>query len=368
MSTTIHPLLSGGGPQSLDAQKLALARDLLDDIELSRLAPEQLLLKASRLARLLEDGAVLKWLEYELRGYYDSSDHLAFAERVGRVLDKVKKHGYWAPLTSLDAQAQATQIQIQQLKVPNISFAPSSANPHEYVTGVAGSNVSKLAAPAEIVLARLQLLTTTLAQLREIQSRVIAEIHQFVVQTYHRLAFSGAAENIFLCHQREVDTLLRDNAGDVLQKIPTICSRLSESDPEAISQALSSCRRMIKAFADAVQPPEDHDVETDGVKYHIGSDKVLNRIQYFLGRYCSSRGRRDRIIKNLRQINDRVAKGVHTDITTDEAKALFLQTYMTLGEILLASHAFALVEATGAPEANNTLDQEDGSINRIPKS
>ena len=53
----------------LAAHKLDLARELLDDIELSRLAPEQLLLKATRLARLLDAKEVQKWLQFELEGY-----------------------------------------------------------------------------------------------------------------------------------------------------------------------------------------------------------------------------------------------------------------------------------------------------------
>jgi hypothetical protein len=277
MNATIPAPPSSSGLNSLQGQTLALARELLDDVELSRLAAEQLLLKASRWARLVEASDVLRWLEYELRGYYNNPDHLALADRVGRVTNKAEKHGHWAPLASISAQAQATQIQIQQLQIPSVTFAPSSANPHEWVTGIQGSNLAKLAAPAETVLARLQFLTTQLGQYREIQSRVVAEIHEFVVRTYHRLAFSGAAESIFNDYQREVDTLLRKHAADVLQKIPTICSRLGESDPEATSQALNSCRRMIKAFADAVQSAAEQEVELDGQKYSLGSDKVLNR-------------------------------------------------------------------------------------------
>ena len=53
-----------------------------------------------------------------------------------------------------------------------------------------------------------------------------------------------------------------------------------------------------------------------------------------------------RLLKNLRQISDRAAKGAHGDVTPDEAKALFLQTYLTLGEIILASQPNVLLETT----------------------
>jgi hypothetical protein len=112
----------------------------------------------------------------------------------------------------------------------------------------------------------------------------MAEIHDFTVKTYYRLAFSGEAESIFRNHQVEIDKLLRNQVPEVLEKIPPICARLSEGDTEAVSQAQNSCRRMIKAFADAVQPPEEKEIELNGEKYQIGSDKILNRYRFTLAK------------------------------------------------------------------------------------
>jgi hypothetical protein len=51
--------------QSLSAHRLILAGELLDDIELGRLQPESLLLRASRLARIMEETEVQTWLQLE---------------------------------------------------------------------------------------------------------------------------------------------------------------------------------------------------------------------------------------------------------------------------------------------------------------
>ena len=48
--------------ESLSSHTVSLARELLDDIELSRLPPEQLLLKTSSLARLLGDKHAQTWI------------------------------------------------------------------------------------------------------------------------------------------------------------------------------------------------------------------------------------------------------------------------------------------------------------------
>lgn len=51
--------------QSLSAHRLTLAGELLDDIELGRLQQESLLLRASRLARIMEETEVKTRLHLE---------------------------------------------------------------------------------------------------------------------------------------------------------------------------------------------------------------------------------------------------------------------------------------------------------------
>jgi hypothetical protein len=323
-------------PKTLAAHKLSLARDLLDDVELSRLSPEQLLLKAFRLARLVEEEDTCQWINFELHGYPNTDLGLHYMTEFNRWTDKSKQTGYWIPLANICAWAAARQTEIQQLRVPDINVSLSSSNPHEIVTGYIGSNVDKASQPVNEILRRLNKLSQEVAKYREIQSHVLVEIHSFAMRTYYRLAFSNAAESIFRDYQLEIDILLRSHARDVIEKIPAITSRLAEGDAEAISQALNSCRRMIKAFADTMEPGQEKDIDVDGEKYNIGSDKVLNRIQYFMTKKCTSKGRRERLSRNLRSIWDRASAGAHADVTNDEASALFLQTYLALGEVLKA--------------------------------
>jgi hypothetical protein len=324
------------GPASLEQHKLELARGLLDDIELARSAPEQMLLKASRLARLVDDTETRTWLEFELRGYPNTDQGRALMTRFNRWTQQEMQQGYWMPFASLGAWASAMHAEIQQLRVPDVSFSVSSANPHEWVTGGYGQNASRVSEPIQTITQTLQQRSHSIAQFREIQSRVIAAVHDFAVRTYYQLAFSGASSSIFRDHQSEIDALLREHSPEVLEKIPAIVARLAEGQAEAISQAMNSCRRMIKAFADTVQPPSDETVHVDGAPYEIGSDKVLNRIQYFLHQNCKQTGRRDRLRRNLRAIWDRASAGTHADADASEARAIFLQTYLTLGEILAA--------------------------------
>src|SRR6266516_964725 len=166
--------------ESLSSHTVSLARELLDDIELSRLPPEQLLLKKSRLARLLGDKHAQTWIRFELDGYPGTDEALEIANRFGRVTDQQKRLGYWVPLAGVTGLIQSMQAQIQQLQVPSIHFAPSSANPAEFVTGFAGRNIESVKAPAEGVLMRLQALTSAVGTLASVRSRVLAAGHDFV--------------------------------------------------------------------------------------------------------------------------------------------------------------------------------------------
>jgi hypothetical protein len=67
---------------------LELSRELLADIELSRLPTDKLLLKANRLARLAGSEDINAWLNYELQGY-NSSEPISLrymtSQAVGRL-------------------------------------------------------------------------------------------------------------------------------------------------------------------------------------------------------------------------------------------------------------------------------------------
>ena len=61
--------MNGPSEASRRQAALALAEELLGNIELGELPPVALVRKASRLARLLDDEEALAWLRYEIGGY-----------------------------------------------------------------------------------------------------------------------------------------------------------------------------------------------------------------------------------------------------------------------------------------------------------
>jgi hypothetical protein len=159
-------------------------------------------------------------------------------------------------------------------------------------------------------------------------------IHSFASNIYHERAFSTTAENIFEQFKAKIDSLLDRFCGEVLEKVPAVYNRLAEGDTESISQALTTCRRIIDSFADAIYPPPRDPIIKDGRETKLGPQQVLNRIQQFVSERVTSVSRQERLRHTSRDLYTRVCAGIHSDVTSEEAQCLFLVTYLLLGELI----------------------------------
>jgi hypothetical protein len=344
--------------ESLAEHRLTLARELLDDIELGgRLSPETLLLKASRLARAMEAPEMQTWLAFELKGYplqELSPVGVELAKGVGRVIDPAKLTGYFQPYPQLLGIIRAWEMELQALKVPDVHFAPSSSNPQEYVAGVFGQHVQTAAGPVKAAIDRMAQLSLNISNVRGIVSKVVAALHEFVAATYYELAFRSLAEGIFEAHRKQIDALLAASAGEALQKMPAIAERLAAGDSEAVSNAMTTGRRVLLAFADAIQPPTSEKLPYGDQFIEAGPDKYLNRVRYAIKQRCTSERRERRLLQTLVHLNDCFGAGTHADISPEEARALFVALYVFLGEVLSLGAGPAGLEGAQAPVIKNT--------------
>ena len=295
--------------QSKSHAIVALAKELLDDIELSRLSAESLLLKTMRLARLVDAEELKKWLLCELTGYPMPDPTVdEYMRSMGRGINTYDSEAYRAPLAQIEANITFMKLQMQALRVPDISY--SSANPENW----ASSDQMIISAPIDNVIKKATSLSNLIVQLSGIRSRVIAHIHIFVVSVYHEKVFSSLAESIFERYKSRIDILIAQRAGDVLEKIPSIYNRLAEGDQEAISHAQTSCRRIIEVFADAVYPPTDETIQADG-RPPLNAANSRERINQYIRGKTSSKSRRDKLRQTLANLYNRVSTAVHSDVT-----------------------------------------------------
>lgn len=295
---------------------LELSRELLDDIELDRLASDKLLLKCNRLARLTGSDEIREWLRYEMQGYNSKADvSLRYMTLTGRWTDFKEMKGYWGPLAVQESTIETLKARIDATKITSIQG--------DWAFRVANDTRSAHAS-----------LAGQIAELTGVRSRVLGLLHTFISGVYYERQFANVAADTFENYKRSVDALIAEKAGAVLAKMPSVIARLKEGDGEAVSQALTSCRRILEALADAIFPPNDETYEIDGNKLSLGASKHQNRLNAYIAQRTSSKSRRIRLRQNLSNLFDRVSTGVHSDVDADEAFSLFLNVYLYLGEVL----------------------------------
>lgn len=305
--------------QSRSQHVLELAKELLDDLELSRLSAESLLLKASRLARWVGSEEIKYWIDLEMKGYNSSNlISVKYMGITGRWLDKEKGTGYWGPLAQQEAALVAETTKLRSLTTPDTSG--------DWAYRVMQMHENQLAHT-----------TNYISRLSGIKSRVLAHLHTFVSSVYYEKEFDNLSESIFEKYKSEVDSLITNSCGKVLEQIPSVMDRLADGDSESISQALTTVRRIIDSFADSIFPPTEKTMNLDGNEVSLGANRHLNRINAFVHNGTVSKSRRTKIRQNLSNLYERVSTGVHSDVTAEEARALFLNAYLLLGEVLHVS-------------------------------
>ncbi len=315
---------------------LSLSRELLDDIELDRLSSDKVLLKCVRLARLAGSQECQQWLNYEMAGYPGTGEiSLKYMTLTGRWTDKEENKGYWGPLAQYEANIRASQAKIASLQIPSLSGDKAWVVTRGIVTSMNAA-------------------VKAVSTFEGIRSRVLSLLHRFVSDVYYEREFASLAESTFERYKRNVDTLISDTCSEVLRKIPAVVDRLQEGDAEAISQALTTCRRIIESFADAVYPPSEEVKELGGNTLKLDSSKHLNRINAYVSDLTKSDSRRQRLRQNIANLYGRTCAGVHDGVTKEEAFSLFLNTYLFLGEVLTMG-ALSASTAGEKPQNDKTV-------------
>ena len=253
-----------------------------------------------------------------MKGYNSTNETsltLKYMDITDRWTDKKEGEGYWGPLAQQESALEAENIKLRNMTTPNTSG--------DWGLRVMRMHESQMAASTDYI-----------SKLSGIKSRVLAHLHSFISEVYYEKEFDNLSESIFENYKSEIDTLISASCGDVLEQIPSVMSRLADGDAESISQALTTVRRIIDSFADSIYPPSDETININGNEVTLGASKQQNRINAYVHQHTESKSRKVKIRQNLSNLYDRVSTGVHNDVSAEEARSLFLNTYLLLGEVL----------------------------------
>src|SRR5690625_5574769 len=216
-----------------------------------------------------------------MKGYNSSNEiSLKYMGKTGRWVKKDENKGYWGPLAQHEAAIEAENIKLRSISTPDTSG--------DWAFRVMQMHEQQLAAT-----------TNYISKLSGIKSKVLAHLHSFVTDVYYEKEFDSLSESIFEKYKSDIDTLIAEHAGDVIEQIPSVMSRLSEGDQESISQALTTVRRIIDAFADSIFPPSNYNIKMDGKDVTLEANKHQNRINAFVHPTIDSTSRKTNIRQHL---------------------------------------------------------------------
>lgn len=300
------------------AEALKVAEELLADIETRNLRASDVALKANRLARLTGHDDLTMFLSLERNGYTGVHGVGEWITRAGRrTTDKDGGSKFYAqPLAKVEAILESAQAALEALR--------GGGNYSGDYASVAGREHD----------AKIQIQAQIVSTWSGISGQVVATIYDLVVEIYHELLFSELQATLFAEVQTTVDGALAAAGGSALDKIERVSDRLRDGDPESVSQALTTCRRLIDSCADHLFPARDESYSIGETELAVSSSNVLNRIQAYVHEQGITRSRRDRLRVTVRELYGRCSAGTHAQVEIHEARFVFLQTYVVLGELL----------------------------------
>lgn len=346
-----------------DSSKLSVALtisdEILNDIETGEFALEQIIFKCMKLARLRDDFDAINWFTTELHGYsnavelpgINSSDRERYAKKSGRMQlefepnsDDEKRTYSTSSVCEIEVRIQSLLTEMESLQPP-AQFTPS-VNKRSYETKFTGAQSTETVIETyqniiDNIRLRKNKMTGQLLTFRSLLSKIRTNIYHYVLNINLQLRFEAVTESIFQETKLTVDKLLSEICPDAIKKFVAAYDRINSDNSEEWSQAMSSCRNILKEFADHVFPASTQPyTQTNGETLIVTDDKYKNRIMAFVdskvtgerGRWMSSRI--SDLGNRIHSLNDLLSKGTHVGIELTDVRMCVLDTYFLIGSII----------------------------------
>jgi hypothetical protein len=174
--------------------------------------------------------------------------------------------------------------------------------------------------------------------LQIIKQRIKTRCLNYAIRIERQLQAQGKAQSFLAQIHTEVNNYFKAHSDDVYTKLQKAAQLVDSNDPEDCSLLLTEVRRAIKASADFLYAPSNETVVcADGKERVFGDEQYLNRLQEFLATKFGKSSSRDLLRSELehlsvfaRRLNDVASKGVHAEVSPEEAKQGLLGLYMFL--------------------------------------
>ena len=276
------------------------------------------------------------WLDFETKGYPESFNFSElgtcqkYAAASGR-LNVAESKYYKQSLPKLEADATSEE------------FLMSTLKPAASMNSKAKDFLEKSATEA-LMATQLKLQNTqkqNFSHAKSLFSSIKSGIHSYATDVYLAIELGDIAQDIFESTRDEIDNFVRVNASKAAEKLIAINDRMAENSAESRTAALTSCRRLLMTVADSLFPPRDTDwTDASGKPRKVGVEQYKNRLIAYISENTESEGNASILESDLAYlaarldaIYEKTCKGVHVDVTKQEARLAVIHSYLFIGEL-----------------------------------
>lgn len=323
-------------------QCLALATEAMEAIQNGKDGCVSLAVRKLELcAQLLDNQKMTTWAKFHLGGYITHFPEVSADdnEAVGKVVEKVKE---------LEIPLSNDEL------IFRLGNSGGGFNSIEYIEkALVRLNREKLGNDGTLYRSNLQQVIVATSN----------AAYKHAAKLFKRLSFGEIPSRQFNSIRDRVDNLLLDLCPDAVEKFMAAYERLASSSAEDWSHALTATRRILKAVADSIYPSR----ETAKNERKLGPEQYINRLWAFLDENAAAGSDKDLAKSHidymgafLRRLNEKASKGVHSEVTYDEAVRGVLYTYLTLGDLLeFAPGGFSAASAREGKTNINEASKEE---------
>ena len=187
---------------------------------------------------------------------------------------------------------------------------------------------------------------STAFRMREIMELTRHRTFTALIAWERQFGYSSIHESIFSAYQRQVDRLLAEGTPELVEKFTAVYRRLRDAAdlhpdqevPEELSQAITTCRRILKAVVDHVFPPTD---QTASGGQSLDDAHHRNRLVEFINQRSDSESHRamtavmvSGLYERFKAVDTLSNKAVHAEMALEIANLCSLNTYVLCGEVL----------------------------------
>lgn len=320
---------------------LATCENVLDGIETETISTSSALLQCLRIARLLNDGEAIIWLQYEYGGYprdkegYVQKEAWEIGYNNGRgFINDGEKNIFTTMASELEEKINGQQHAINNFTTQGTSVSGDMAV-------IAMNNLTHSVATST------KNLVNGIALDRKRLSILRSQYYDYALRKHIELTFGNVATSIFNIYRENVDNYFSKLSNETILKLQAIEDKINTNNSELYSQALTTCRRLfentsIELFDKYFPEYQEKTFKTkSGKEIDITGDHYINKLSAVIETLQNKSVSNSVIGSNILYILDWIenlnklqCKGVHATITKQDAIQCIIHTYICLGDIL----------------------------------